>query len=39
MVAHPKINRKVATWLRNLLNSGVTVLIYRDSLKRRFGSR
>lgn len=27
MVAHPKINRKVADWLRDLLASGATVLI------------
>jgi predicted nucleic acid-binding protein len=27
MVSHPKINRDVADWLKNLLQSGATVLI------------
>jgi hypothetical protein len=27
MVAHPKINRKVANWLRDLLRSGAIVLV------------
>ena len=27
MVSHPKVNRKVADWLKNLLRSGATVLV------------